>query len=369
MEKIHVPAWKRLGLKLKYAKEDPSDSPTIPSTINGSRKIKFDDIDDSPPPSTLTNDSTPKPNGEGPPAKKQKRVSFSTDTKLVDGDTARSALPSEVTDALAAAKNAKASQPKKSNKPQTAPSKHKSEDALDYLRQYYYEHDTWKFTKTREIWVLKHALSTEDVPLSYNLPLAQYIYRLKSQGARERLRAEVAEELRLHTDSKQPTSRSTNSASHEATLKSSLSAFPNHIVTSQDDPISLWLNSDAITRHELLLQALNPNPSPSPPAIIDQRHDDRKAMMMMNGTDEPATPLENARDKAAQRKKMKKVRTAAVVEHSSESESSESSSEGESEEETSSDEDDVDEEDGADEEGTSSSGSDSDSTPERTNGT
>ncbi|RMZ86792.1 hypothetical protein DV736_g5981, partial [Chaetothyriales sp. CBS 134916] len=165
---LHTPAWKRLGLKLKYAKEDAPENTLASVTNNGFRKTKADGTNgitksknghlngrSSPP---TSNGSVPHINGHidgPPPTKKQKRVSFSADTKLLDGD--------------------------------------------DYLHQYYNEHSSWKFQKNREVWILKHALSTEDIPTKdYGLALAQYVYGLKSEGARKRL-TEEAEEKRLLT--------------------------------------------------------------------------------------------------------------------------------------------------------------------------
>ncbi|RMZ84384.1 hypothetical protein DV738_g612, partial [Chaetothyriales sp. CBS 135597] len=187
----HVPAWKRLGLKLKYAKEEvlDSDSPPVnrPHTAKSDEtngiskpkpksKSKKSDLNghSSPPAPTSNGSVAPTLNGHRddgpPPAKKQKRVSFSPDTKLLDGDgegasTARHAVaPSELANGGPSSSST------------TPPSKHKSQKMLDYLHLYYNEHANWKFQKNREVWILKHALSTEAIGTKeYGLALAQYV--------------------------------------------------------------------------------------------------------------------------------------------------------------------------------------------------
>ncbi|RMD40901.1 hypothetical protein DV735_g4230, partial [Chaetothyriales sp. CBS 134920] len=204
----HVPAWKRH----KYGREDPikSDDPNTNGITKPKQKAKRSDLNGHHSPPRTSNGTTAHTNGHRdgpPPAKKQKRVSFSPDTKLLDGDgdgasTARHAIPSELAnanngssstaktntgrksknaDAAVVPTPAPASKPpkpaKKAKMTQTPPSKHKSQQMLDYLSRYYISHSSWKFQKNREVWILKHALSTEDIDTGeYGLALAQYVF-------------------------------------------------------------------------------------------------------------------------------------------------------------------------------------------------
>lgn len=94
----HVPAWKRLGLKLKYAKDE---SPSSASTTPESKKRKSHTEDVAPQPAAApANTPTPKKrktkieeNGgtETPLRSLQKRksVTFTPETKKQDGDSAK----------------------------------------------------------------------------------------------------------------------------------------------------------------------------------------------------------------------------------------------------------------------------------------
>ena len=218
-----IPAWKRLGLKLKYANENSehlpnpnksvanspaipaSESPkqSIPSTSEPPRKKRRTDgrangISEHPPPAS--NQAT---NGNKNPSEKilKKQVSFATDTKpaylVTDKPSTRSnGSNAEEVQAVTPAKRSKKKSAKSHRNKTQHPAGEKSNTALEYLDQHYTARGSWKFNKTREIWILKHALSESDIPRDYDLALARYIHGLQGTGARGRLRNQCLEELK-----------------------------------------------------------------------------------------------------------------------------------------------------------------------------
>ena len=215
MDGHHVPAWKKLGLKLKYAKDEAPPPTPSANGMNGTRqaenqkssikepprkKRRFSDSDDTAhsPPLPEANRSVKK---SKEPRKLKKSVSFTTDTKTTDGDTARAAIPSNVPIPLpytngtgtSATDDAPPSPPRKKVKRKskslqpTKASNSKPVAGLLYLAEFYQNKSAWKFNKNREVWILKHAFSESDIPPSYNFALACYLYNLQSTGARKRL--------------------------------------------------------------------------------------------------------------------------------------------------------------------------------------
>ena len=209
----HVPAWKRLGLKLKYAKDDvPSQShgngvkshDATPSQIEGSqskepprKKQRINGSSDAAIPTTPHKNGSSNPSTETQKLKKQ--VSFSADTKATDGDTARPATSTSVLPLISGntTKDEKpASKPPKKPKTRSKASKQpqtsspKPHAGLTYLIQFYNDHSAWKFNKSREVWILKHAFSESSIPNIHNFLLAVYLHNLKSTAARQRLKDE-----------------------------------------------------------------------------------------------------------------------------------------------------------------------------------
>ncbi|CRG85952.1 hypothetical protein PISL3812_02955 [Talaromyces islandicus] len=68
---------------------------------------------------------------------------------------------------------------------------------LSYLSQYHTDRSAWKFQKNRESQLLKKALSVDDVPAEYNQALFAYLKGLKSEGARQRLRKNAQDAIKL----------------------------------------------------------------------------------------------------------------------------------------------------------------------------
>jgi hypothetical protein len=202
MSKTHVPAWKRIGLKLKYANESAATPKTgtkhtaSPNGVTGhpNKKRRLDDEDKE----AETSDEIIETSGtksRSSSKKVKKQVSFTADTKTKDGDSAVSIIPSEEVEVMlqgpTKSKQKKQQTPKTNgNLPSTKPN-----DALEYLSLYYTANESWKFNKNRDIWIMKHALSNTDIPVTYNLMLAQYINGLKSTNTRSRLRDECLAKL------------------------------------------------------------------------------------------------------------------------------------------------------------------------------
>jgi hypothetical protein len=312
MSKTHVPAWKRLGLKLKYAHADaqpvrlnghtePANDPAPPAK---KRRLADHVKGEGPDTEASTNGSVHyAPSPEPRLSKAKKQVSFTHDTKTTDGDTAVSIIPSEaVEEAFPDAKSTKKA--KKAKQP-TQPSPNKNQSALQYLAQFYKENPTWKFNKNREVWILKHALSDSYIPPSLNIMLAQYLYGIKSDNTRSRLRQEfIGASAGVDNDVR---------PSEDAVR--ALVEFPN---TTQDDDSVIPKQLAAVARPQLLLWALDPTnaslgPTETPGAVVQS--------------------------KAIQQEKLQKKRKnrTAVIEYSSSS-SSESESESNSESESSSSE-------------------------------
>ena len=216
MDRPHIPAWKRLGLKLKNAADESQSSPTTPigikhttnSVVNEDgqprKKMRFTDSDDedmsSKGPESKSSKNTEKPK------KLKKQVSFTTDTKRTDGDSARAAIPSPLparinetttrqSELVPSNQKAESSPTKKAKvkskrKQKGGGSPKKPSAALEYLSQFYADHTNWKFNKNHEVWILKHAFSETDIPTFQNFALACYLHGLKSASARQRLLAD-----------------------------------------------------------------------------------------------------------------------------------------------------------------------------------
>jgi len=281
MNQARVPAWKKLGLKLKYANEVParsiSDDAFTTAQQNGYNV-----------PVLLENHG----NRAEPPRKKQKtaknhdkkdavlesaeqntdlaekklkkQVSFSADTKsaslLVDG------LPLEQpskTEEPKATINGKKPKKKKSGRKPQQPLFQKSNTVLEYLDQYRSDRSRWKFNKNRETWILKHIFSETDIPPEYDIALAQYIHGLQGSGARERLKIQCLERPKL--ESKTETNGENDTTCSEQNEKYS-ELFRREVMGSssadtaekgdedKDEEYTTWLHRQS--RPKILLWAL-----------------------------------------------------------------------------------------------------------------
>lgn len=218
MRDQHIPKWKQLGLKLKRAKESPDiteplrlhenqtlvgsqDAQELVSEIRRSKKRKR---------SQRPADTTSKEAGGIPPSRSpddghhlRKTVSFTPETKQEDGESnkvfaqfgrlqqngsaAHSVQPTPELGENSASLTKSRDRKNRSEKPNPSLNTQKPAIALEYLRQFQQDPSAWKFNKNREVWILKHALSFEDVPSDYEASLFQYLRGLRSVGARDRL--------------------------------------------------------------------------------------------------------------------------------------------------------------------------------------
>ncbi|MCJ1373796.1 hypothetical protein MMC20_005026 [Loxospora ochrophaea] len=249
----HIPAWKKLGLKLKSAGETPieSSSAAISQVQGESKKRKLTPQDaknrdgkrtkkiEAPETAkaqisrTSSSDTLTSPSRPG----KRKSVSFTTETKTEDGASAK-----ELTDQMLAkyyalnppssstptrTKNRKLStslnsssipQPNspvsksdlelpsepadtKSQKPKRQKSSKSSpiaptpsiEPALTYLETYHTSRSTWKFSKAHQNLLFKHIFSPGTIPPSFEPALQSYLSGLTGTGVRTRLREKSIE--------------------------------------------------------------------------------------------------------------------------------------------------------------------------------
>ena len=281
---VHIPAWKKLGLKLKYA----NDTPAIPVTsidigpaVNGvnskkrktpprneeessvvavsrstkkaktSRQLPDDSVNYIPQSTvplvspTITHEPEAVP-ASSPSSTKRKSVSFTPETKTVDGEgakklytawlaqqaddfdptTAAQALrhitppqiiptePNEITSTSTPSKaeKLKTSKPKKASQPAL---KEESSTTpilltLRYLQAYHESRSTWKFNKSKQNQILKHAFNTSKIPPDHDDALKAYVTGLESSAAKKRLRDEAMAIRNEDTDTDQDTSTSTS---------------------------------------------------------------------------------------------------------------------------------------------------------------
>ena len=210
----HVPRWKQLGLKLKNGPDlqqnlsisdtrGPNLGPETNGSANFARELPLKK-------KRRLDDSTVPPSDQGSKQSNQsratnvealypkKKVSFTADTKPPDGALNDDATETSLSSDLKARKPPSTKESKRRLKPakqmkrnkSTQESPRKSTDALDYLHLYRDNRSKWKFNKNREIWILKHALSQNDIPAEYESALLDYIRGLQSSGARNRLKEE-----------------------------------------------------------------------------------------------------------------------------------------------------------------------------------
>nr|KAK5446072.1 hypothetical protein LTR18_003991 [Exophiala xenobiotica] len=340
MQQPVIPAWKRLGLKLKYADEvfEPTGNLngdggviTSPKSVKPNSRKEAHQVSDEPPrkkrkastgsdevgQARLTN-GTDTSNGkpsEVDKKKLKKRVSFSADVKPdteMPGTT-----PVEAEDSPAEVPATKRKKEKKKKKGRAASdAQQPSNPALEYLSQYHTARSTWKFNKNREIWILKHALSEADIPKSYDVALARYVHGLKGAGARDRLKTACVDMLKKQS-SKEDTSNQLNDG-HEGLQDGRFQArFENELQegakADQDNgEFQTWLQHQP--RSKLLLWSLG--------------HD---GSLPTEAKENTMTAQTNGIDSSKLRQKKKKNRTAVVeYESSSSSSSSESDTDGES---------------------------------------
>ncbi|KAK4936611.1 hypothetical protein LTR10_022534 [Elasticomyces elasticus] len=373
MQQPVVPAWKRLGLKLKYANEKPES--IVESNPNGVGSTNQ---------RAETTASAKEPlKSDGPPKKKRKVTSGVENHVSADSEHS---VPS---DGHASAMNGKSKRPKKrvsfaadaesapessaasaqngnhsedptTSKPKRAKKKGKSgsklhiaktNPALEYLDQFHRAHASWKFNKNKETWLLKHMFSERDIPGTYNLALATYIHGLKGSGARDRLKAQCLELLKKGADN----DRKNGSKDGEQDLRDA-DFLPLLIGDLEKDPDATGTASESQEDNEDYLSWIRQQSRPqlllrSLGLDLDALHNSLSTSTLHDSPHPNGDGGLNGAKEAKARPKNRKNRTT-VVEYSSSSSGSSSESESESD-------DDVEEANAPKaEETTSSSGSD-----------
>ncbi|POS68864.1 hypothetical protein DHEL01_v212743 [Diaporthe helianthi] len=192
-----VPAWKRLGLKLKGANSDGSPAATISQptsrTTSAPPPGRFAHHQQRPdfnadgqygtpafnkrkqfPSGSYPASDTKRPRWDDSPSKKS--VSFSQDTKKP------------------APKKPKPAKKKKAPKPQPTSQPHDLTPSLEYLRTWHKARDAWKFNKNHQTLLLKYMYKAEALPAADIDTF--YLYISDIRGASRTRLIEQAEEIR-----------------------------------------------------------------------------------------------------------------------------------------------------------------------------
>ncbi|KAF4535528.1 putative proteasome subunit alpha type 6 protein [Lasiodiplodia theobromae] len=249
-----VPAWKKLGLKLKHANDEspaahsPSSSKKRVRDEEGAGKSELNDQSTGAPSKkskkrkTAPAEEPTSPSDE--PSKKEKKekkkksketvlatpvkslqrkksVSFTPDTKKSDGDSGQQlfrawvksqdgsstedgivpSTESAVEDSPAdeskpepSKKDLKKAKKDQRNAARAAEAAQQEKQALpyvSYLQQYHSDRSNWKFNKKHQVDLLKNLFNLFRVPASYDPAVEAYIAGLKGAGARYRLKEQA----------------------------------------------------------------------------------------------------------------------------------------------------------------------------------
>lgn len=225
----NVPAWKRLGLKLK-SQALPEPAPVSSTLIESSKKKrKGDFLNEGSAKKAQKISQTSSPAAPVTPILvRKKSVTFTPETKVDDGDSikqlynswvaeqklqdpsfqlqkSQSALktpePPVVEERVEANLDENIRRVKRVKKPKQEKSKKKSSKAakvlkstdfssrpyLQYLRQYHESRDTWKFNKNHQTQLLKHVFDIDFIPSEDAHLICPYVRGLQG-GVRTRLR-------------------------------------------------------------------------------------------------------------------------------------------------------------------------------------
>ncbi|KAL2073315.1 hypothetical protein VTL71DRAFT_10639 [Oculimacula yallundae] len=232
----NIPAWRRLGLKLKSAQNSPSVDSPAPSGDETSKRKRTPNEDDTPSKKLKKNSKFPVDSSQEPITprlERKKSVTFTPETKHEDGDSIKQLFNSwkseqqaqdptfdfgksgpafetpepqqiEVTvDPSLSEKEQRVQRvkpaPEKASKPKSKkpskivkPSAPSTRPYLQYLRQYCDSRESWKFNKNHQNHLLKHAFDIEFVPSDHVHFLYEYVKGLQG-GVRTRLRDNALE--------------------------------------------------------------------------------------------------------------------------------------------------------------------------------
>ncbi|KAM7207624.1 hypothetical protein V8F20_002102 [Naviculisporaceae sp. PSN 640] len=194
-----VPAWKRLGLKLKgpAAGEDPISAPSSGNApghpTQASQQRNGQNSLNASPASAL------KRKPQAPLQTPSKKIRLDHQTPASAPSTKKSVkFADDTKEAVKPEKEKKPKQPKKKKEPkkkdETPKADFSLEPALTYLRQWHTARESWKFNKNHQTLLIKYLFDADKVP-SADIPIFyQYIRDLKG-FVRTRLR-ETAQEIK-----------------------------------------------------------------------------------------------------------------------------------------------------------------------------
>ena len=173
-----VPAWKKLGLKLKQPSDAPEPSFGHPTSASSTPiKRKFDA------PQTSNSAKRPRQDETTGQLRNKKSVSFADATSNNNGNFSRTpAKPAKQS-------KAKSKGPAKKPKPQVPTD---LKPALEYLRLWKTARDSWKFNKNHQTNLIKHIFDADGIPASEVETFYDYISDLKG-SVRMRLRETACE--------------------------------------------------------------------------------------------------------------------------------------------------------------------------------
>lgn len=222
----HVPAWKRLGLKLKngQAEAGESGSPVPQKAASDVKHTKRKAAEITGDAQTSHDKSRSRSEGtDGSRSKRRKSVAFADSTKVEDGDSNEKLLEDYVAkqnggkDQFSKSEVARFTQPpkvhpaneptirvnglaskegkkdrKKNERAQKEVSEKQKGPRLDlsyvlYLKEYHHARAAWRFRKNQETKVIHNLFNTFRIPESVNEALSSYLAGLQGESARKRI--------------------------------------------------------------------------------------------------------------------------------------------------------------------------------------
>lgn len=201
-ESAPVPAWKRLGLKLKQPGAGAGSAPASGSLAVGQpggstghkRKVEAPPSTDGTPVKKTRREEQPvTQNGSSSSSKPKKSVKFGDTPTKNEG---RSPPPPRRTKIKPTKEEQQAKKAKSPAKNQTPLATDTIKPALEYLRQWRTSRESWKFNKNHQSALIKHIFEPDTIPASDVDAFYEYIRDLKG-FVRQRLR-ETAMEIKMH---------------------------------------------------------------------------------------------------------------------------------------------------------------------------
>ncbi|QDS70602.1 hypothetical protein FKW77_000325 [Venturia effusa] len=285
-----IPAWKKLGLKLKSSPSF-SSAESLESTSDGPSRTKRK-ID-----ATSESDHIPTPS-----LKRKKSVSFAAEgTGTSEAVAQQTPTKTASSTPLLKAQPAAPQIPVPLSKPTTKQRKPRKKEVqakieeteryISYLQQFHFARKDWHFNKGRQTALLKNVFNVFRVPEEHEDALVAYLKGLQGQAARDRLietANQILESTKGAVDTDDTMSESTHEEAREAALKKHLKDAKGRLrdEAAEEDSVSddrfLLLRKRA--RADVVLKGLDASqPSMAPKPALS------------TGNDEPATKKKRTR--------------------------------------------------------------------------